>query len=197
MNRNKNLVPIVVLSAVVIGAVAITAYEHYHHSNMQIGNTTKSTTTQAPINQNSGSIAPELPGALCHANGVLPDALCTPGAINPNVTQENIQQTICVSGYTRTIRPPASFTNKLKAQQMIDYGYTNSIHAHEEDHLISLELGGAPKDPKNLWPEPDAAPNPKDKVENFLHAAVCSGRIALHDAQVRIATNWTTAEAGL
>lgn len=77
---------------------------------------------------------------------------------------------------------------------MTAYGFTDSIHSHEEDHLISLELGGAPSDPANLWPEPHASPNPKDKVENFLHAAVCAGKISLADAQHRIATNWTTAE---
>src|SRR5258708_3844160 len=46
------------------------------------------------------------PNAKCHINGVLPDSTCTPGSTNPNVTQANIQQTICVSGYTQTIRPP-------------------------------------------------------------------------------------------
>ena len=68
---------------------------------------------------------------------------------------------------------------------------------HEEDHLISLELGGAPSDPKNLWPEPGASPNPKDKIENFLHTEICSGRITLLDAQSRIAKDWVTAEQGL
>jgi hypothetical protein len=80
---------------------------------------------------------------------------------------------------------------------MNEYGFTDSIRAHEEDHLISLELGGDPTDPRNLWPEPDASPNPKDKIENYLHTAVCAGRISLHAAQVRIATDWTTAADGI
>lgn len=80
---------------------------------------------------------------------------------------------------------------------MVDYGFTDSIRNHEEDHLISLELGGAPADPKNLWPEPHASPNAKDKVEDFLHTAVCSNKITLQEAQQRIATNWTTAKQGL
>jgi hypothetical protein len=141
--------------------------------------------------------AAELPNASCHTQGGLPDAACTPGVANIHVTQANINQTICVSGYTKTIRPPVSYTDKLKAQQMAEYGFTDSIHLHEEDHLISLELGGDPSDPKNLWPEPGKSPNPKDKVENDLHAAVCSGRMTLLDAQTRISTNWTTAEQGL
>ena len=146
--------------------------------------------TQAPV-------VSELPSASCHARGLLPDATCTPGVASPNVTQANLSQTICVRGYTKTVRPPVSYTDKLKAQQMLAYGYTDSLHLHEEDHLISLELGGDPSDPKNLWPEPGLSPNPKDKVENALHAAVCSGRISLKDAQDRIATDWTTAEQGL
>jgi len=134
------------------------------------------------------------PGALCHSNDVLPDAHCTPGSIDPNVTQANIQQTICVSGYTQTVRPPASFTNKLKKQQIAEYGYIDiNIHDYEEDHLISLELGGAPADRKNLWPEPGGVPNPKDKIENLCHKKVCEGTISLADAQQQIATNWPTA----
>ena len=130
-------------------------------------------------------------------NGVSPDTACTPGAINPNVTQANISTTICISGFTKTIRPSAGYTNKIKAEQMTEYGFSDTVHLHEEDHHISLELGGAPSDPTNLWPEPDASPNPKDKVENFLHTAICAGRITLADAQHRIATDWTTAEQGL
>jgi hypothetical protein len=50
---------------------------------------------------------------------MLPDH--TPGVANPEVTQQNIHQTICMAGLTKTI-PPASFTNKLKIQQMQELG---------------------------------------------------------------------------
>lgn len=134
------------------------------------------------------------PNATCHIQGALPDPNCTPGSTNQEVTQANIQQTICVRGYTKTIRPPASYTDQLKIQQIAQYGYsdTNS-RDYEEDHLISLELGGAPSDPKNLWPEPGRSPNPKDKIENLCHEKVCSGQLSLSDAQHQIATNWQTA----
>ena len=133
-------------------------------------------------------------GALCHARavpgGVLPDAACTSGATNPAVTGS----TICRSGYTATIRPPASYTDALKRQQIAAYGYTDtSPRSYEEDHLISLELGGASSDQRNLWPEPGPSPNPKDKVENELHRRVCAGSMSLAEAQQRIATDWTTA----
>ena len=111
------------------------------------------------------------------------------------MTQENIASTICKSGWTATIRPPASMTNKLKTEGIRDYGYSDtSMSSYEEDHLISLELGGAPSDPRNLWPEPGKIPNAKDKVENDLNRAVCGGQVKLADAQHAIATDWTTAE---
>ena len=129
--------------------------------------------------------------------GPLPDSLCTPGAADPRVTQANITTTICVSGYTATVRPPASYTDALKIAGMRDYGLTGTTADYEEDHLIPLELGGDPRDPRNLWPEPRRViagqAEDKDAVENALHADVCAGRIALTDAQRRIAADWTTA----
>lgn len=132
--------------------------------------------------------------SLCHTDGILPDPNCTPGAIDPTITQENIHQTICVKDYTKTVRPPVSYTNKLKLQQIQEYGYidTNPKN-YEEDHLISLSLGGSPSDPKNLWPEPDAAPNPKDRIENMCHKKICNGELSLAEVQKQIATNWPTA----
>ncbi len=130
----------------------------------------------------------------CLTRGVLPNPSCTPGAIDSKVTQDNIYQTICVKGYTKTVRPPVSYTNKLKMQQIKAYGYTDkNPRNYEEDHLISLELGGNPTDPKNLWPEPGASPNPKDKIENLCHEKICSGEITLAEAQSEIATDWQTA----
>lgn len=131
----------------------------------------------------------------CHRGGTdtdpTPDPQCTPGATNPAVTPATIGQTVCKSGWTQTIRPPASYTNRLKQQQIVAYGYTDTDPRHyEEDHLISLELGGAPSDARNLWPEPGASPNRKDKVENAAHDAVCSHRMSLADVQHQIATDW-------
>ena len=135
--------------------------------------------------------------AACHLRDRLPDPACTPGAVDPRVTQDNIGQTICVRGYTATVRPPVSYTGPLKREQMALYGETGPPSGYEEDHLISLELGGHPTDPRNLWPEPGASPNDKDRVENRLHDLVCSGAVPLARAQAAIAANWTAAESGL
>jgi hypothetical protein len=133
-------------------------------------------------------------GDACHSINGLPDLVCTPGVIDPRVTQDNIQTTICVSGYTTKVRPSSAYTNALKVQQIKAYGYTDTNLAdYEEDHLIPLELGGHPTDPKNLWPEPRSGTHPatkKDAVENSLHNKVCSWLMTLAAAQEAIVKDW-------
>ena len=129
----------------------------------------------------------------CKIVNYLPDSDCTPGATDPRVTQNNISSTICVSGYTKTVRPSTSVTSKIKTERMQAYGYTDSPSNYELDHFISLELGGSPDSVLNLFPEPYAEPYgaySKDKVENYLHKQVCNGAITLAVAQEEIKTNW-------
>jgi hypothetical protein len=115
------------------------------------------------------------------------------------VTQATIGSTICVSGYTSRIRPPESVTEPEKLASAAAYSYTGSLHTAEYDHLISLELGGDPNDPANLWVEPNdranatSVNNSKDTLENRLHALVCGGQLSLTSAQEAIATNWPAA----
>lgn len=132
-------------------------------------------------------------------SAAMPNPHLTPGAIDPRVTQANIHQTICVRGYTRTVRPPESYTERLKRRQIAQYGYTDRrLRSYEEDHLISLELGGSPTDPRNLWPEPHHVVGgwgsfAKDKLENRLHRMVCLSKISLRRAQSLIAYHWIDA----
>jgi hypothetical protein len=120
------------------------------------------------------------PKSLYHA-----DSVRTPGVLNPDVTQATIASTICVRGWTKTIRPPTSYTNELKVKQMRAYGVTGSRSDYQEDHLISLELGGHPTDPRNLWPEPYPRASEVDSIENDLNARVCSGELSLEEAQLQ------------
>ena len=138
--------------------------------------------------------APQTKSDGCVSGGGLPDAACTPGAVDPRVTQDNLNTTICRRGYTATVRPTVNVTEKIKRDQMAAYGLQGQRLAdYELDHLISLELGGAPADVANLWPEPwngDANAHMKDSVENYLNREVCRGAIQLVDAQRMIATDW-------
>lgn len=118
-----------------------------------------------------------------------------PGAINPAVTQATIYSTICVRGWTRTVRPPERDTEALKREQ-IPRGAR--LRDYEEDHVIPLSLGGAPYDPRNLWAEPRYPSNRwtarrKDWLEGRLARDVCAGRISLDDARRAIASNWHAA----
>ncbi len=143
-------------------------------------------------------VQPVNASSKCHSINGKADTICTPGVTNPKVTQINIHSTICISGYTTKIRPSVSYTEKLKKQQIKDYGYADTkLGDYEEDHLIPLELGGSPTDPKNLWPEPHKVSGnkgsfDKDKVENLLHSSVCKGIMTLEAAQNQIKTNWET-----
>jgi hypothetical protein len=132
----------------------------------------------------------------------LQDPYCQIGTINPDVSQSTIDTTICVSGWTSTVRPPTSYTNSLKQQQIGEYGYSDTnLSDYEEDHLIPLELGGAPRDAQNLWPEPrytaggKTASN-KDTIENQLKTMVCNRQVSLDAARLAIACDWVDAVGG-
>jgi hypothetical protein len=147
----------------------------------------------------SGIPAPTPSASMARLPGE-PDPARTPGALNPAVTQATIGSTVCVSGWTDTIRPPTSYTNALKVKQIAEYGYTDkAVASYEEDHLISLQLGGNPTDPRNLWPEPYTISLPdarsvgarvKDVFETKLKKQVCAGTITLAQAQTEIGIHW-------
>jgi hypothetical protein len=123
------------------------------------------------------------------ANGaLLPDAACTPGAANPDLTRE----VLCAAGFsTRQYR---HVTESQKRRAYTRYGIaSHAAGEYEVDHLLALEDGGA-NDDANLWPEP-ASPAPgfhqKDVVESYVHRQVCAGALDLAEAQRQIASDWT------
>jgi hypothetical protein len=133
------------------------------------------------------------------SEGEFPNADLTPGAVAYSNTAE-----ICRPGYATDVRPNGSEWNRLKDEAYKRYGLARGHRsstdehgvrqpAYEVDHLIPLELGGSPSDIRNIWPEPIGYAKQKDKVENELHALVCSGRMPLDQAQSAIARNWETA----
>jgi hypothetical protein len=159
---------------------------HTRRSHRYGGSTGSSSTGSSYAGQTLGS---QTKTSGCQVQGALQDKACTPGAIFPNATKDQI----CQSGYSRGVR---NVPFSEKDQVYAEYGIqSHSPGQYEVDHLISLELGGS-NDIANLWPEA-ASPQPgfheKDQVENYLHDQVCSGALSLHDAQVEIATDWLTA----
>lgn len=129
----------------------------------------------------------------CISANALPDPKCTPGAIFPAATKEQI----CTPGYSTQVR---NVTQSTKDQVYAEYGIaSHEPGQYEVDHLISLELGGS-NGIANLWPEP-ADPRPgfheKDQVEDYLHGEVCDGRMSLQEAQSLIAHDWYTVYQGM
>jgi hypothetical protein len=136
----------------------------------------------------AGATASETPSKVPR-----PRADLTPGAAEPAVTQENLQQTICVSGYTKRLpKVPA------EAKQSVFTAYNIKKDKRDDyviDQLIPLGLGGS-NDVQNLWPVPKRGTNnvgAKDKVERKLRKLVCAGQLSLADAQQGIATDWYAA----
>ena len=137
----------------------------------------------------TGAACPPVPAPdSCRYRGPEPDPVCTPGALNPEVTEETLESTLCrPGGYTDSVRPPRSYTDALKPRFMAAYGVASEPYGNYElDHLIPLGLGGAAADPRNLWPEPEFGPDAaseKNDLAGELNQAVCAGEISLSAAQ--------------
>jgi hypothetical protein len=135
------------------------------------------------------------PEGTCHYRDALPDPQCTPGDRDSRVTQDNISSTICVRGWSKQVRPPASVTEPLKFERMRASGVTAPAKTIALDHLIAISLGGATST-ANLWPQSwdgDAGAHKKDELEDRLHALVCAGEVPLAQAQNEIASDWLAA----
>jgi hypothetical protein len=116
---------------------------------------------------------------------------------NPVVTQESIQETICVAGWTRSIRPHSADTRRIKQELLRELALpVESANEYELDHRIPLSLGGAPFERANLELQPwDEAPE-KDRKETCLSRVVCAGRLTLNEARARIWRDWRKVGAG-
>jgi hypothetical protein len=145
-----------------------------------------------PVSECSYEVAASCPAVpapdSCEFRGPLPDPRCTPGALNPAVTQGTLEATLCrPGGYTDSVRPPRGYTDSLKPRLMAAYGVESEpLGDYELDHLIPLGLGGAAADPRNLWPEPEFGPDSaseKNDLAGRLNQAVCAGEISLAAAQ--------------
>jgi hypothetical protein len=126
----------------------------------------------------------------CREHDGLPDRRCTPGAIRKRVSLA----TVCAAGYSHSVRPPESYTEPLKLHQIRAYALHGRVREYEEDHLVPLSIGGSPRDPANLWPEPRNGPynaEQKDELETWTARVACSGRIPLARLQHEMATDWT------
>ena len=119
------------------------------------------------------------------------------GAVNPDVTQDTIAQTICAPGYTKSVRPAPDFTSDVK-RTLIERAGLNPVSAqyYELDYVIPLALGGHPTDRQNFALQVLEGKNGarrKDRIEAKLQCLVCSGHVTIADAQREILTDWQAA----
>ncbi len=121
---------------------------------------------------------------------VLPDPAKNPGVPNPDVSDATKAQTVCKPNWTATVRPPVSYTDKLRAADVMPGHQPKEF---ELDHLLSIEDGGSPTAPENLWDMVYAdryGARVKDVLETRLHRLYCQGKITLPEARGALVPNW-------
>ncbi len=118
-------------------------------------------------------------------------------ALNPDVRQDTIAQTICVSGYTKSVRPSTSYTQGVKRKLLRESGIDeDQMSDYELDHIVPLALGGHPRSLDNLMLQPwdgDDGARRKDRLEVKLQCLVCTGQVPLDEAQQEIYSDWQAA----
>ena len=220
MHIMRKLVVVAVAATATAGLAGCTPLAHGGHTVERVAHAPAAadTTGGSPtghaglvVAQGHGWTAAGLDGTVpapgsCHIRWTadkepLPDPLCTPGAVDPTVTQGNLQSTVCrKGGYTSSVRPPEYLSEAAKRQIMAAYGIPwSQAHTVELDHLVPLTTGGA-SDVRNLWPEPNVfrrttrAPyvnNDKDATESAAHESLCTGAVQLAGIQQGFAGDWT------
>lgn len=128
--------------------------------------------------------------ALCTA--ICLNSICAFAQVSsPAVTQGNIQDTICQPGYSKTVRPPESYTNKYKRLLMERAGFpTSEIGSYALDHRLAIALGGAPRDPDNFQLMTQHDNSRKSRIEVKMLCYVCTGAMPLAQAQQELWDDW-------
>ena len=120
-----------------------------------------------------------------------------PGVLLADVTQATISTTICVSGWTATVRPSTSYTQGVKRRMLLQAGLDPSeALKYELDHFVPLALGGHPRSLDNLWLQTwdgQWSARVKDRLEHTLQVMVCAGKISLEAARTAIQGGWEDA----
>ena len=117
--------------------------------------------------------------------------------IDSDISQSNINETICRKGYTKTVRPSTIYTNGVKKKLLREAGLVEAdASLYELDHIVPLALGGHPRKLSNLMLQPwegSEGAKQKDRLERKMQNMVCRGDIALTNAQHEIGSDWMTA----
>lgn len=130
--------------------------------------------------------------ALAVALGLSFPAVAADGLpVNPDVTPENIAATICVPGYSKSIRPYVSTMQAIKREFLTAIGEPwERRNRYQLDHLIPICAGGDVIDRRNLVLQPIEEAKQKDGVEACVCQMICVGAMPLREAQERMWRDW-------
>ena len=112
----------------------------------------------------------------CSTTPPAPTTIVPMAVLNPDVRPETIDQTICIAGYTASVRPAPSYTNGVKMKLLRESGgEAANASKYELDHIVPLAVGGHPRNLKNLMLQPwdgDDGAKKKDRLEKRLQQLV-------------------------
>lgn len=96
--------------------------------------------------------------------------------LDRDINQENIGETICRKGYTKTVRPSTVYTNGVKMKLLREAGLVEAdASLYELDHIVPLALGGHPRKLSNLMLQPwegKQGAKQKDRLERKMQNMV-------------------------
>jgi hypothetical protein len=117
--------------------------------------------------------------------------------LNPAVTPETLEKTICIPAYAASAQASATWIESLKLQMMQRAGVEATMSPYYElDQVVAVELGGHPTNAANLkLQETEGLYGAKRKnaLERRLRLMVCDGKIGLRQAQAEIYKDWQAA----
>jgi hypothetical protein len=146
---------------------------------------------------------PETEGTSYYTvNGVLavvyyPNKKLTPGYVDKDVTQANLNETICKVGKSTSPKELSVEKEELIFDKVYDMPLED-IENYDFDNLIPLDLGGY-SCVSNTWPMKQCDDDEgktcfgyisKQKVEAELHQKVCASEMSLWMAQEIMKTDW-------
>jgi len=117
--------------------------------------------------------------------------------LNPAVTPENVQKTVCVPAYAASVLPPEAQLRRLQLEMMQRSGIDQALAAsYVLDHRIPVALGGHPTNAANLQlleQRGERGAQRKQALERRLWLKVCESKMGLGEAQAAIYPDWTAA----
>jgi hypothetical protein len=186
--KGRRLSSVVMLAVVLSAGAACSA----PGSTSAGSSTSTSTTVQAAVESTSTSTTPAAVALPPPVPVALPDPAASRAPVSGSVASPapTVAQ-LCTGSYVKKTTPSASVTDPIKAAQVARAASSDKDPSHYvEDQLVPIELGGAPTDVRNVWPQPTALAELKDREERRLRGDVCAGRTTLAAAQAQILAEW-------